>query len=189
MRFSIISYFNDETTNKIRSIQQKLFEITGSRGSLDIWEPHITVGAGVEISEDKIDLFKEQLSKIASTHKSFNLELKDYGFMDNWDLGKNEGFTSFVIYIDVVLNDDLLKLVEDIEKVTNDHPLFYGQLKSYAPHITIAFKDLDKQGFEKARSILSKENFSAISSINHIAISSEDENNRWTENQRFELKG
>ena len=81
-KYSIISYFDDEITNEVRSIQQRLFKITGSRGALDIWEPHITVGAGVEIPEDKIDIFKEQLSKIASSHKSFKLELKGYGFLD-----------------------------------------------------------------------------------------------------------
>lgn len=193
MRYAIISYFDRETERRIREIEERLFEMTGARIARDKWDPHITVGAGVELSDEQFSSFSHKLEKIISKIQAFEVPLKDYGFMDNWTKGAKDGLSPYVIYIDVVVNDKLKELVESIKAhATQGENLYYGELYpeigAYKPHATVAFGDLDKEHFEEAREVFTQEGFIGTAFIDHVALAKEGEDGKWSEFKRFNLK-
>ena len=134
----MVIYLDDELTQKIRAIQKKLFDLTGSKTCLDLWEPHITIGAGVEINNKDTNSFCEDIERAIKDFKPFKVELKNYGFMDDWMGGKLEGFTKYVVYINVIKNKELQNLFEAIKRVTDKRDLFYCPISLYKPsHLRI----------------------------------------------------
>lgn len=189
LKSSIISYLDEDITKKIQDIQQRLFELTGSRACLDLWEPHLTVGDGVTIKDEDLEDFYSEIQNTIADIKPFSIEIKDYDFMDNWPGGSLEDHTPYVIYLNVVVNNELLSLVNSLIKVTERKDAYYQQLQGgrYIPHITVAYKDLTREGFEKAKKLLSEEGFSSKAIIDHVSLSREDENGRFNEFKRFKF--
>src|SRR5688572_25533843 len=97
-KFSVISYFDDSVTKEIRSVQETLSELTGSKGSLAAWIPHITVGSGIVVEEEQLAEFYEKIEKFLQGYSSTLLKTKEFSFMDNWS-GFKLGFTPYVVYI------------------------------------------------------------------------------------------
>lgn len=193
MRYAHVSYFDTTTTERIVGIEDRIFEMTGARIAREKWDPHITVGAGVELSEEELKAFAEKMKVVLSSIEPFQVELKDYGFMDNWTKGAKDGLRPYVVYIDVVVNEKLKTLVEVIkEKVTAGENLYYGELYaeigSYTPHATVAFGDLDKEHFENCKELFSAEGFSGTATIDHVALAKEGADGKWSEHLRFDLK-
>lgn len=187
-KYSLIIYLDKKSNNKIKLIQKKLFNLTGSKSCLKLWNPHITIGAGVKIKNKEEKQFHRDIENAIKNIKPFKIKIKDYGFMDNWMGGKLKGFTSYVIYINVIKNKRLQNLFNKIkEKVTDKRNLFYGPILLYNPHLTIAFKDLNKGPFLKAKKMLKKEKFEGQILINHIAIAKENKKGQWQEYKRFDL--
>jgi len=52
-QFAIVSYIEGSSKEKIRLLQEKMYEVTGSRKCLDDWLPHITLGSGVSLTLDE----------------------------------------------------------------------------------------------------------------------------------------
>jgi 2'-5' RNA ligase len=80
MRYALVSYFDTTTTERIVGIEDRIFEMTGARIAREKWDPHITVGAGVELSEEELKAFAEKMKVVLSSIEPFQVELKDYGF-------------------------------------------------------------------------------------------------------------
>ena len=155
MEFPIIIYLDENLNKKIRAIQERLLEITGSRACLDTENPHITVGSGIKVDEKNLELVCGEIKSVAKKFKPFKIKIKNYKFIDDWVGGKTSSYTPYVIYLDIVVNRNLQKLAEELmKKVTNKYERYYDQPWPYNPHLTVAFKDLDKRGFLKAKKIL-----------------------------------
>lgn len=170
-KFPIIIYTDEQFTKKVRTIQQELYALTGSRACLDLWEPHITIGSAVMVKEvDTTNLFND-MEKALANSTPFQVQIKNFGFMDNWPGGNMGSYTPYVIYLDVMVNNELLELAQNIrDQVTSKRERSYNMPWPYTPHLTVAFKDLGKQGFEKARLLLKDRTFEHTTTIDHVAI-------------------
>lgn len=124
----------------VTQIKQHFAERYGSRAALKS-PPHITLQPPFEWAANNISTLEEYLGTFASGKQSVPVTL--------------EGFSAFpprVIYVDVLKSDQLLALQADlmpqmeklgiVDKVSKTRP--------YAPHITVAFRDLTKQNFRVA---------------------------------------
>ena len=119
MDFPIIIYLDKFLTKRVREIQRKLFDLTGSRSCIDIWEPHITIGSGMRVKEDDLELVYDDIKSVVENFKPFKIKIRNYNFIDNWPGGKTPGYTKYVIYLDVIVNSQLQKLARELmEKVT-----------------------------------------------------------------------
>jgi len=109
--------------------------------------------------------------------------------MDNWMEGKLEGFTKYVACFDVINNEKLQHLFDVLKKnVTDTREIFYWPISEYNPHITMAFKDLEHEGFLKAKEFLKDKKFENELVVNHIALAKENPDESWTEFKRFNFE-
>ncbi len=168
MKLSIVSYLDSESSKKVRAIQRELSNITGSVGALTSWEPHITVGDGIETDEEQLMKLKDCIRSLSSQSSPFKLSLKGTGSLDNWKGGSGE--TTYVIYLKVVLTDELVKIVNEIKQATKQYNTWYLMPQPYLPHCTLAFRDLTIDGYKKGIKYLEQLNPKISATINHIAL-------------------
>ncbi|MCA9360396.1 2'-5' RNA ligase family protein [Candidatus Nomurabacteria bacterium] len=170
-KYSIVTYLEGQAKQAVRNIQQELFEITGSRECLDTWSPHLTVGNGIEVSEEQMSDLEKVIAKFTESQAGFNVELSGFGGLDNRVGGKGEVTTPFVLWVGVVVNEQLRKLVQEIEQtITSQCELWYKMPLPYTPHVTVAFRDLSKEGYQSGLTYLNDKNFSGTVSVSHIAL-------------------
>jgi 2'-5' RNA ligase len=170
-KYSIVTYLNDESSKKVREIQQKLFELTGSRACLDEWEPHTTVGSGIWVTEEELAEVEKTFTQLAKETKPFSVTVSGFGGLTDRKGGEGEATTPYVLWIDIVVGDELKNLAGMIEEeVTSKYKLWYKMPVPYTPHVTVAFRDLNKEGYEKGREYLKELNFEDEIIISHIAL-------------------
>lgn len=170
MQLSVVSYLDKDTTAEVRKLQRTLSDITGSTASLLSWEPHVTIGDGVELDRDGADQLIRQMEKVANANRAFDLELSEFKSFDTRPIGRGESSTPYVIYIDVKVNKELLSLVKDIEGVTEQHSQWYRMHRPYTPHVTLAFRDLGKEGYDRGLAFLANQAIDLTTKIDHIAL-------------------
>lgn len=187
-RFSIISYFDETTTNEIRHIQALLLGETHSQGSLTSWLPHITVGSGLVVEDEQLPEFYNTVEKYVKNFPPITIATKDFGYMDNW-LGAKLGYTPYVVYIKPHDLGQLVALAQFFEDLKAQFPAWYNQPWPYQPHITTAFKDLTKDGFIKAQRFLAEKTYEKVMRIDSVSLAEKDEHGVWTEQKRFQLRG
>lgn len=170
MQLSIVSYLDAESTERVRILQRQLAKVTGSRASLSSWSPHITVGDGVVVDEVQFESLLTDMAEIASKNHVFDVVASDFGSLDSRPIGVGEKSTPYVIYVDVAVSQDLTELVSMIREVTSNYSKWYQMPDPYLPHITLAFRDLDKEGYERGLDYLMAKTMTITSKINHIAL-------------------
>ncbi|MDZ8105084.1 MAG: 2'-5' RNA ligase family protein [Nostoc sp. DedQUE12a] len=122
-------------------IRQYFADNYASRGAQNS-PPHITLQPPFEWSDTNVLLLETSLREFASEQKSIPITLSGFA-----------AFPPRVIYIDVVRSQELLTLQADlmayvesklqiVDKVSKTRP--------FAPHMTVAFRDLTKQNFKAA---------------------------------------
>lgn len=187
-RFPTISYLDETTTQAVRKLQQEIFDLTGSRACLDLWAPHLTVGDGFEIKDVDLNEFYEDIQAVVSNIKPFELQLKDFSYLENWQGASSPEITPYVTYINIVPNESLYNLATQLrEKISLKWSKFYNQMWPYTPHVTIAYKDLQKEGLDRAKQFLTQRSFDRTTLIDHVAIAQEQENKVCKEFKRFLL--
>jgi len=170
MKLSIVSYLDPHSSAIVRSLQEELSGITHSKASLSSWQPHVTIGDGIELDDNELHELKTNLANIARETKQFSLNLSDVGSMDNWKGGKDEEVTPYVIYLDVEVTDSLTSLVNQAAEISNRHTKWYIMPKPYLPHVTLAFRDLPKEGFHKGLHYLRGQDIEISATIDHVAL-------------------
>lgn len=138
--------------------------------SLNSWEPHITLGDGIILYEEQLSPFDRSIEKAVSSYKPFMLSLSDFGFLDNWNGGSNHKATPYVIYINVVLTETLAQLVNAIATATESNEKWYCMPRPYLPHVTLAFRDLTKKGYEIGKNYLEGQKVLTTAEIDHVAL-------------------
>ena len=187
INFPIICYFDDEATAQIRTLQEEISIMTGSVGSLEVWLPHLTVGSAVLVEENKLESFYKTMEEFVSKFKPVEITLKNFSFLDDW-IGASQSsvFTPYVIYLEVENYEGLREVAITLKEITDGMERSYNQPWPYLPHVTVAYKDLDKEGFEKAKELLSVRGFEKKVILDHIAIAVDDPITRkCTEYKRF----
>jgi 2'-5' RNA ligase len=104
--------------------------------------PHITLQPPFEWVDSKVDLLEDCLRDFARGRHTVPITLSGYG-----------AFIPRVIYIDVVKSPELLTLQAELMAHLETNLGIIdevGKKRPFAPHMTVAFKDLTKQNFKAA---------------------------------------
>lgn len=169
--FSLVSFVEGELKGRIEVLQKTLFEITGSRKSLDDWQPHITIGDGLVIASKELRRTEEVISSFAKERSPFCVRLNGSGGKTDRKGGVGELTTPFVLWINVSVNPSLRELVKSLtEKISVNYDLWYEMPKPYVPHVTLAFRDLTEEGYEKGAKYLESVNFEEKMEVTHISL-------------------
>ncbi|MBS3074481.1 2'-5' RNA ligase family protein [Candidatus Pacearchaeota archaeon] len=184
----LVIYCDKELSNKIIKIQKELARVTGSRKSIDSWQPHITIGNGVQVDDEKpktINSLIRDIQEVTKNSKPFKIKVKDFEFLIHDNL-RSLGLTHYVVYLKIEKTPELVKLAADIKnKVTDKRFSTYKQPWPYKPHLTVAFGDLTKEGFEKAKKALRRKKFREEMIIDHVALAREDSKGRFKDFKRI----
>ena len=112
--FSIISYLTGESHKIVRGIQKEISQITGSKKCLVDWLPHITIGDGITVSEERLSEIDYKLKNFADKQNVFKVKTKSFDGVDDWK-GAVEGIiTPYVIQLDVEKSEELLNLFNNL---------------------------------------------------------------------------
>ena len=104
--------------------------------------PHITLQPPFEWNTDKLTDLEECLQKFVIGRNSIPIILDGYN-----------AFVPRVIYIDVVKTPELIKLQVDLMAYLENHLGIVdkiGKSRGFTPHMTVAFKDLQRNKFKAA---------------------------------------
>ncbi|MFN6537454.1 MAG: 2'-5' RNA ligase family protein [Nostoc sp. EkiNYC01] len=104
--------------------------------------PHITLQPPFEWADANISLLEASVREFASEQKSIPITLSGFA-----------AFPPRVIYIDVVRSQELLTLQADLMVYVESKLGIVDEVsktRPFAPHMTVAFRDLTKQNFKAA---------------------------------------
>ena len=113
--------------------------------------PHVTLHMPFKLKPAKEGELINALEKIAINQSSFELTLDRFGH-----------FNEKVIYVSVSKKDELQSLHETLAKLMKvQFQVFNSDYKNrgYQPHITVAFRNLNKANFHKAWPVYSIKNY------------------------------
>lgn len=130
-----------EFQNQVTEIKQYFADRYGSSHALKS-PPHVTMQAPFEWSIDAVAVLEQCLRSFASKHPAIPVRLSGF-----------DAFAPRVIYINVIRSPELLSLQKDLAtKMETGLGIVDDAAKKrpFAPHITVAFKDLTKENFRKS---------------------------------------
>lgn len=170
-KFSIVSYLSGEEYKKVRQLQKEISQITGSKKCLEDWLPHITIGEGVVVSDNEVEKLERELSTVSNGQSLLHVSAKGFGGLENWKDVISDKITPYVIWIGVEMNQKLLNLFNDLKsKITSHYDVWLPIKSDHIPHITLAFADLTREGYEKGIDYLSGKEFKLSFDISHLAL-------------------
>jgi len=190
-RYACIAILKTESLEKLSALQNKVFEIAGSKQFRKEWPPHITVGIGNELNDDEFQKLCEKLVDIAKEHDSLDVRLSKISFRENPRLLKiDPSYTPHVMHLDVEVNKDLGFLVSNLDKALRSFPMFH-EVFPYNPHLTVAGRDLTSEGVRKLEKVFEGDFFETtvtIDSFSLVLIPGKDNSlERMKEVKRFSL--
>ncbi len=125
---------------RVREIQQHFAEHYGSRGALRS-PPHITLQPPFLWNADRVSQLEMLLGNFAQQRSSVPIVLDGFG-----------AFSPRVIYVNVRKSPELLSvqacLMAQCESIGIVDPV--SKARPFAPHMTVAFRDLTRQNFKAA---------------------------------------
>lgn len=150
-----------------------------SKASLNS-DPHITLHMPFRWRDKKRDALFNCLETLATNNAPFDLKV--------------EGFAAFpprTIYLDVEEKREILELQHQVkESFRRDLKLLNANYKDHAfkPHITLAYKDLRKNEFQRAWAEFGNKEYRSSFEVKHISLLKHN-SKRWEIDKRFDLKG
>jgi 2'-5' RNA ligase len=149
VRFIIITTLPEDISSEIENLRKKLSRVTGSCQALT-YPPHITLRTGVVVPADEILYFIKEFGEIIKDVSSFNVETDGLKYTNYLSNGK---LKNLIIY-KIMHNPELCAL--------NLNLLIYEKYKksnnnNFKPHLTLAFDDLSRDGFNDGCSFLDRE--------------------------------
>lgn len=122
-------------------IKQYFSDRYASSGALKS-PPHITLRSPFEWADANLPLLEASLKEFATGQQPVAITLKGF-----------DAFAPRVIYINVVRSQELLTLETDLMAFTESNLGIVDNVsktRPFAPHLTVAFRDLTKQNFQAA---------------------------------------
>ena len=140
-RFFIALLPPQEIQDYAKEIQQHFAQTYASKGAQKS-PPHITLQPPFEWQVEAVPVLEESLRTFASHRSPIPITLKGFG-----------AFPPRVIYINVLKTPELLTLQADLMtemKTKLGIVDSVSQQRPFAPHMTVAFRDLTRQNFHAA---------------------------------------
>ena len=120
--------------------------------------PHITLVPPFRMERREIEQQYEKMQKVAGFQESFYVTCNGFGH-----------FGKRVVYILIEQNDHLIRLKDGLfEFYGNKEPA--GKEKAYHPHMTIAFRDLEAEQFDKAWKYFKEKDYFRMFSCNSFHL-------------------
>lgn len=169
--FSLVSYSTWEEFKKIRKIQKELSKITGSKKCLEDWLPHITIGDWISVKDSELEKLELDIINVLNKQKVIYTKVNWFWGIDNWKGAVEWKITPYVIWLNIEINPELLTLFNLSQKsFTDKYDLWLPKTIEYVPHITLAFADLTKEGYELGMKYLSEKEINIILPITHLSL-------------------
>lgn len=132
--------------------------------------PHITLHMPFRRKKKRLSELEEVMGEINAEFNSFEIQLDGFNF-----------FEPRVIFINVISNPHLIQLQKRVaqncrRKLNLDNANYKNQ--PFQPHITIAFRDLNKQKFFQAKSYYESKEFNLTFLMDKASLLRKD-NNSW----------
>ena len=139
--------------------------------------PHITLQMPFKWRKDRQNRIEDMLLQVASETSPFQISLKGFGF-----------FEPRVVYVDVLESEPLNLLQKNIGKAVKEHLKLVSELgeRPFRPHITVAFRDLKKPMYFKAKEEFQKAEFLADFDVADICLLRHN-GKSWDVEQQFNL--
>ncbi|MEH2269094.1 MAG: 2'-5' RNA ligase family protein [Nostoc sp.] len=140
--------------------------------------PHITLQPPFEWADANLPLLEASLKEFASGQQPVAIPLRGF-----------DAFVPRVIYIDVVRSQELLTLQANLMAYTESNLGIVdkaSQTRPFAPHMTVAFRDLTKQNFKAAWPEFEKRQLHFEFTANQITLLLHD-GKRWNIKSEFGL--
>jgi len=169
-RYPLIAYLDPSASAVVRSLQAKIRELSGSQAAMHDWDPHITLGSEVWVKDKDLGQYESDLHEAVSSHRPFSVSIQDYGFIDDWTGGNLPGNSPYGIFLNVNVTPELQDLATAVETVASRRKLYFKRPAPYLPHVTLAFRDLDRAGYDRAKAALTGETFSTTTIISHVSL-------------------
>ncbi len=147
--------------HRITAIKHQIAERYKSRHSLKS-PPHITLQMPFKWRADKENELIEGLQQFAKETQPFTIQLKGFN-----------AFPPRVIYVDVVPSSELNDLKALLATFLRKNFKFNNtEHKSgvFKPHVTVAFRDLNKTSFTRAWEELRNDTFEATFKVNALSL-------------------
>lgn len=156
--------------SEVLQLKQHFKERYNTKAALNS-PPHITLHMPFKWKEAKENELLEALQAFVTSQKPFEIKLNNFSV-----------FEPRVMFIDVVKDENLESLQKRLKRFCKmELNLFNADYKEMAfhPHVTLAFRDLKKPEFYKAREEFKDKKFETSFTVNSIALLKHD-TKEWT---------
>lgn len=173
-RFFVALLPPDFIQNEVRQIQFDFDSRYSSKATLKA-PPHITLIPPFDLSNDRIEPLQVELEKFAKTRSPFMINLSGFA-----------AFPPRVIYLDVVPNSFLPNLYVDMAAILANTLSIIDPYASrpFVPHMTVAFRDLTPENFERAWSEFRDRKINFEFEANNLILLAHDEQ-KWNVLSKF----
>lgn len=185
MNIATISYPPMKVVRDVNKLRVLISEKFDTGRSFD-WEPHITIADKADIPCSKVDLAMQEIEKACKT-KPIMVNTEGLGFLKI----KNSPFENpYLIFIKVKVSKELQEFHDIIQEVVyRDFKKPGLKWNNYMPHITLAYRDLTKENFIKAKKFFQNKKVKTdynfyVDNLHLMRM----ENGRIEEFKKFEIK-
>ncbi|HEX8562826.1 MAG TPA: 2'-5' RNA ligase family protein [Flavobacterium sp.] len=144
----------------ITAFKQHFAEEFGSVAALKS-PPHITIVPPFRVTPEKIPELKQWFDDFPLQHHPVEIYLSGFGAFFN---------KQPVVFVNPVLTPDLELLYVKCSEASKHITALPASQRPFHPHVTIGFKDLSPQQFEKAWKIYKNKSYSARFTSNELVL-------------------
>jgi 2'-5' RNA ligase len=139
----VISLPPEPMLQEFDALSQELSELTGAQEALT-YPPHVTLRTGFLVPEEDLSVWKDSFTHHLSSISPAKIQLK--GLINHQYTDRETGEERFFCGLDVSLTTELQSFHEQLLSYA---PYRKRQQTSYQPHLSLAYKDLSREGSEK----------------------------------------
>ncbi|MCG8338825.1 MAG: 2'-5' RNA ligase family protein [Proteobacteria bacterium] len=146
VRFIVITVPKGVVFRKFSSIIQ-LIKHVGETYTAASYPPHITLRTGAIVPKQEVDNFIEGFGNHVADWKSFEIETEGIAQEEHLE----EGDSSYFFYYRIKQN----KTLDNLHKMLRQYePYIKSRNKQFHPHLSLAYKDVTRSGYERIKELL-----------------------------------
>jgi 2'-5' RNA ligase len=181
-----IGYLPEHMESEIDKSRRLISKKFNTRKALD-WKPHMTVANRVIIPKNQFEEICKKIQGICEKTKPIKLKTNGFYILDMPNLPFEN---PYIIGIWVEVNKELQRFHDTIQnEVYKEFKKTSYKGEIYKPHITLAYRDLTKENFEKAREYFSKNPIKADYEffLTNVQLATPSEKGIWSSIRQFKL--